>query len=73
MSRYSGSVTAKMSAMSRVSRSPTLTPTALAMTRRDRRAVDFTAISAAIQAPNDTPTTVTLGKIKLVEQIEIEI
>jgi hypothetical protein len=45
--------------MSRVSRSPTLMPTAFAMTRRDNRAVDFTAISAAIHAPKATPTRVT--------------
>ena len=43
--------------MSRVSRSPTLMPTALASTRCEMRAVDFTAISAAIQPPNETPTT----------------
>ena len=48
----------KTSTMSRVSRSATLTPTALAATTRDIRAVVFTAISAAIQAPSDTPTTV---------------
>ena len=43
------------------------------MTSRDIRAVDFTAISAAIQAPSDTPTTVRSRKIELIEKIEIEI
>ena len=47
----------QMSTMSRVSRSPTLTPTAFASTSCDSRAVFFAAISAAIQPPRPTPTT----------------
>src|SRR5438132_11252954 len=58
--------------MSRVSRAPTLMPTALARTRCDRRCVDFTAISAAIQPPSETPTTTVLVS-SLIHKIQIKI
>ena len=48
-------------------------PTALASTRWEIRAVDLMAISAAIQAPSETPTTVSIAQIELIEQVEIEI
>ena len=71
--RNSFSVIAKTSRMSRVSRSPTLMPTGLASTSRDIRAVDFTAIAAAIQAPKRNADHQRLLEVERVHGIEIEI
>src|SRR5713226_7751903 len=55
---------AKMSGMSRVSRSPTLMPSGATRTSPPRRSLLFTAISAATQPPSDDPITTTSRRFR---------